>query len=107
MAGKRKRCVRLFPTFCRRKPLKQRPPSPFCMGWGMGLEIPCEINPSFALAPARREQAQEKHSLLQLPLQQFDLFGERSILGDQGLDLAHGMQHRGVVASTEAAADFR
>ena len=44
---------------------------------------------------------------LQLPLQEVDLVGERNILGDQRLDLADGMQHGGVVATAEAASDFR
>ncbi len=48
----------------------------------------------------------EKNSFLQLALQRLHLFGQRHVLGDQGLDLAHGVQHRGVVASAEAAADF-
>ena len=43
---------------------------------------------------------------LQLALQRFDLFGQRGIPGDQCLDLAHGMQHRGVIAPAEPAADF-
>jgi hypothetical protein len=48
----------------------------------------------------------EARSLLQLALQQFDLVGQRGILADQGFDLANGVQHRGVVAATEAASDF-
>ena len=36
----------------------------------------------------------------------FDLFGQRGIPGHQCLDLAHGVQHRGVVASAEPAADL-
>jgi hypothetical protein len=43
---------------------------------------------------------------LQLPLQRLDLFGQRGIPGHQCLDLAHGVQHRGVVASAEPAADL-
>ena len=43
---------------------------------------------------------------LQLPLQRLDLLGQRSIPGHQGLDLAHRVQHRGVVASAEPAADL-
>ena len=38
---------------------------------------------------------------------EFDLFGQRRIPGNQCLYLAHGVQHRGVVASAEPAADFR
>src|SRR5262249_18917115 len=44
--------------------------------------------------------------LLQLPLQRLDLFRQRGVLGDQRLDLAHGMQHGGVVAAAEAPADL-
>lgn len=43
---------------------------------------------------------------LQLPLQRLDLFGQRRIPGHQCLNLAHGVQHRGVVAPAEPAADF-
>src|SRR5215212_7968255 len=43
---------------------------------------------------------------LQLPLQRLDFFGQRGIPGHQCLDLAHGVQHRGVVASAEPAADL-
>src|SRR4030095_12193078 len=42
---------------------------------------------------------------LQLALQRFDLFGQRRVPGNQCLDLAHGVQHRGVVASAEPPAN--
>lgn len=45
--------------------------------------------------------------LLQLALQRFDLILQGHVLADQRLDLAYGMQNRGVIAATEAAADFR
>jgi hypothetical protein len=44
---------------------------------------------------------------LKLPLQRLDLFGQRGVFRHQCLDLAHGMQDRGVIASAEAAADLR
>ena len=43
---------------------------------------------------------------LQLPLEDLDFLGESHIVADQTFDLAHGMQHRGVVAATEAPADL-
>src|SRR5215813_7329454 len=46
-------------------------------------------------------------SFLQLPFQGFDLLGQGRIAADEVLDLAHGVQDRGVVASAEAAADLR
>src|SRR5215211_143427 len=44
-------------------------------------------------------------SFLELTLQRFDLLRQGRIPGDQCLDFAHGMQHRGVIAAAEAAAD--
>src|SRR6185437_7090756 len=44
--------------------------------------------------------------VLKLAFQQFDLVGQRGILGHQRLDLAHRVEHRGVVATSEAAADL-
>lgn len=44
---------------------------------------------------------------LELALQQFHLVGQRRILGDQPFDLANRVQHRGVVAAAEPAADLR
>src|SRR6516164_1096419 len=46
-------------------------------------------------------------SLLQLPFEQFDLFGQRGIGAHEILDLTHGVQHRGVVATAEAPPDLR
>src|SRR6266576_5332901 len=46
-------------------------------------------------------------SLLQLPLQQLDLLSQRRVGVDQVLDLAHGVQHGGVVAAAEPAPDLR
>src|SRR6266700_5789057 len=57
--------------------------------------------------PDVRRDHQKSRSLLQLALQRFDLFGQRRVPGHQGLDLAHGMQDRGVVAPAEPASDFR
>jgi hypothetical protein len=50
---------------------------------------------------------QTRRLFLKLALQRFDLFGQRRVLGDQCLDFANRVQHRGVVASAEAAADLR
>ena len=44
--------------------------------------------------------------ILQHPLQQLDLVAEHVVLADQLLDLAHGVEHGGVVAPAEAAADL-
>src|SRR5262249_4044996 len=46
-------------------------------------------------------------SLLQLPLEQLDFLGEPGVAVDQIFDLAHRMQHGGVVTAAEAAADLR
>src|SRR6267142_2859468 len=40
--------------------------------------------------------------LLQLPLQRFHLFGQRGVLGDQRLDLADRVQHRGLIAPSRS-----
>lgn len=45
--------------------------------------------------------------LRELTLQALDLVLQARVLADQCLDLAHRMQNRGVIAATEAAADFR
>src|SRR5262245_66631472 len=52
-------------------------------------------------------QARRTRSLLQLPLEQFDLFGHRGIGAHEVLDLAYRVQHRGVVATAEAPPDLR
>src|SRR6186997_782570 len=44
---------------------------------------------------------------LQLPLEDFDLLGERHVVADQALDLSHGVEDRGVVAAAEPPADLR
>ena len=62
--------------------------------------------PGRLMDPEKR-QGDQRHSFLQLTLQRFDLFGKCDILGHQSFDLAHGVQHRGVVASAEPPADFR
>src|SRR5439155_23256652 len=38
-------------------------------------------------------------SLLQLPFQQLDLFGQRGVGVHEIFDLSHGVQHRGVVTT--------
>ncbi len=43
---------------------------------------------------------------LKLALQEFDFVGQREVLGDQGLDLAHRVEHGGVVPAAKSAADF-
>src|SRR5215467_1917316 len=45
-------------------------------------------------------------SLLQLALQRLDLFGQRGVVADQVLDLAHRMQDGGVIAPPEAPPDL-
>ena len=44
---------------------------------------------------------------LQLPLENFDLLGQRHVVADQAFDLAYRMQDRGVVAAAKTPADFR
>src|SRR5690348_3961645 len=80
-----------FPTFWRQKPRKKA---------AAGHLSSSEIR----LASPPREPA--GLLALQLALQGFDLFGERGILGNQSLDLAHGMQHGRMIAPAEAASDF-
>src|SRR6202011_2571886 len=45
--------------------------------------------------------------LLQQALQEFDLLRECRVVAGERLDLAHGVQHGGVVAPAEAPADLR
>src|SRR5262249_48845587 len=45
--------------------------------------------------------------LLQQALQEFNLLRQRRVVAGEGLDLAHRVQHRGVVASAEAPPDLR
>ena len=120
MARKRKRCVTPFPTFCEEIPRKYNvrterqandggsnpgrlaqktaPVLAFAGTgqWRLGRNLSTELLGSRRLLLA-----------LQLALERFDLFGQRNILAHQRLDLAHGVQHRGVIASAEPAADFR
>src|SRR5271154_7208749 len=49
---------------------------------------------------------QVSRSVLQLAFESLDLVGERRISAGERLDLAHGVQHRGVIAATEPAADL-
>ncbi len=51
-------------------------------------------------APTRR-------SVLDDAPEELDLLSQRLVGGDHALDLAHRMQHRGVIAAAEALADFR
>ena len=48
----------------------------------------------------------EARSLLQLPLQELDLLGQRRIGRHQVFDLAHGVQHGGVVTAAETSSDL-
>ena len=60
--------------------------------------------PRFSLrftAPTTSER-----SFLQLPLQDLDLVGQHGVVAHQSLDLANRVQHGGVIASAEPAADF-
>jgi len=45
-------------------------------------------------------------SVLKLPLERLKLLGEHTITAGEVLDLAYRVQHRGVIASAEPAADF-
>ncbi len=88
MAGKRKRCARSFPTFCEGNPAvvpanAKRTPGPITPAF-VGAEAVSHCAPM-------RGRGVEGRSLLQLTLQRFDLFGKRGILGNQGLDFAHGV----------------
>src|ERR1700676_3987439 len=74
-------------------------------GWGYSRVQRLWLTPSPSLP--REGEGTDWRSLLQLAFQRFDLFGECGILRHKGLDLAHGVQDRGVVASPEPAADFR
>jgi hypothetical protein len=49
----------------------------------------------------------EARSLLQLPLQELDLLGQRRVGRHQVFDLAHSVQHGGVVTAAETASDLR
>jgi hypothetical protein len=44
---------------------------------------------------------------LQLTFQDLDFLGQRHVVADQALDLAHRVQNRRVVATAEAPANFR
>ena len=115
MARKRKRRVTPFPTFCEEIPWKfnVRAASPAdagaCnpgVGWRKNGHGPGLGRDHGSMAPWVEPGRRRLLLALQLTLERFDLFGERNILRHQCLDLAHGMQHRGVIASPEAAADF-
>lgn len=102
IARKRKRDGMPFPTFCRAVPHIYGPLGiqPAARG---GMFRDRRAAGSADLFP----QAHFRTGLfLQLALERLDLFGERDILGHQRFDLAHGMQHRGVVASAEPPADL-
>src|SRR5262249_28390946 len=60
----------------------------------------------FASVPGRLPPGRTR-SLLQLPFQQFDLFGQRGVGAHEVFDLAHGVQHGGVVTTAEAPPDLR
>jgi hypothetical protein len=90
-------------------------------GWGISAREGAAIS-KVSAASARVEGATNDHAsgpdilstprrrwaslFLQLTLEGFDLFRQRGVLADQPLDLAHGVQNSGVVASAEAAADL-
>jgi hypothetical protein len=46
-------------------------------------------------------------SILELALERLDLVGKRAVVGGERLDLAHGVQHGGVVAPAKSPADLR
>src|SRR5271169_6269135 len=64
-------------------------------------------------APFRRthdledEVHRRRHLLLQHALEQFEFLTQGGVGGTEALDLAHRVQHGGVITSAEAAADLR
>ena len=60
-----------------------------------------------AIRDVLREAAQKCQLALQNPRQQADIFGYASILRDQFLHFAHGMQHGSMILAAELTADFR
>src|SRR6202022_3862887 len=119
MGRQRKRCPGSFPTFCGKQtnirgcylfpsPLRGRDERNSLLGVGGGgvRESRARGPPPSLTLPARGGNGRKEGSLPQLALQRFDPLRERDVLCDQGLDLAYGMQDRGVVASPEPATDF-
>ena len=45
--------------------------------------------------------------LLQLPLQDFNLVGQHSIVANEPFNLSNGVQHGGVITAAESASYFR
>src|SRR6266700_4805655 len=50
------------------------------------------------LSPPAGRGERNRRLFLKLALQRLDFLRQRGVLGDQCLDLAHGVQHRGMVA---------
>ena len=67
------------------------------------IGVPFCLPGRFTFRRARRKA----RSLLQLPLQELDLLGQRRIGRHQVFDLTHGVQHRGVVTAAETPSDLR
>ena len=98
-----------FPTiygYLSVSPRQRHAPSPRLRGEGLGggasarvVTVVCAVTP--------HHLNQTRRLFLKLALQRFDLFGQSRVLGDECLDFANRVQHRGVVASAEAAADLR
>ena len=114
MARQRKRCVTPFPTFCEEIPRKYNVPA--APPADAGALIPGMAGAKESTGPGLGRDdgsvgldgtpKRPRLLALQLALERFDLFGQRNILAHQRLDLAHGVQHRGVIAPAEPAADF-
>jgi hypothetical protein len=82
---------------------------------------PGRLFPSFRTAITRLEAARSRlmfgvrrgggpigpPSILELALERLDLVGKRAVVGGERLDLAHGVQHGGVVAPAKSPADLR
>src|SRR5258708_5681906 len=64
------------------------------------------VRPRPGLFPAFHRFRRGLPSVLRLAFEPLNLFGEDGVVAGQGLDLAHGVQHGGVVAAAEAAADL-
>ena len=95
---------RLFPAFHTAIP---------CIGWKGRGPFPtrrCDRARPSEPAPGGvvdRVNGTSQSSVLELALERLDLLGEDVIVAGQVLDLAHGVQHGGVIAAAEPPADLR
>ena len=67
---------------------------------------PCSTGCPLKHQPEARPKSGARQSVLQHPLEQFDIILQAEIGTDGGLDLAHGMQDSRMVTPAEPAADF-